>query len=81
MNLKNRTMFLASFNGFGPIASVFLFVVEKTTNTELFNGCAVPASPIADAARFVAENAVFPVTRSGANRRIYWRLKIKFINI
>lgn len=74
-------MFLASFNGFGPIASVFLFVVEKTTNTELFNGCAVPASPIADAARFVAENAVFPVTRSGANRRIYWRLKIKFINI
>jgi len=61
-------MFLASFDGLGPIASVFLFVVEQTTDTELFDGRTVPAGPITNAARFVSENTVFPVTRSGANR-------------
>jgi len=61
-------MFLASFDGLGPIASVLLFVVEETTDTELFDGCAVPAGPVTDAARFVSENTVLPVTRSVANR-------------
>jgi len=68
--LLAQRMFLASFDGFGPIASVFLFIVEQTTNTKLFNGRAVPASPITDTAGFVSENTVLPVTRSVADRRI-----------
>lgn len=61
-------MFLASLDGLRPIASVLLFVVEKTTDTELFNGCAVPAGPVTDAARFVSENTILPVARSVADR-------------
>jgi len=63
-------MFLASFNGFGPIASVFLFVVEQTADAELFDGSSVPAGPVADAGRFVAEDAVLPVARAAADGRV-----------
>ena len=70
-------MFLASFDGLGPIASVLLFVVEETTDTELFDGCAVPAGPVTDAARFVSENTVLPVTRSVANRWVCYLEKFK----
>ena len=57
-------MFLASLDGLGPIASVFLFVVEQTTDTELFSSSRVPAGPVTDARRFVSEDTVLPVTRS-----------------
>jgi len=63
-------MLLASFNSLWPVTSVLLFVVEESTNTELFNGCSVPASPVTDARRFVTENAVLPVTNSSSLRRI-----------
>ena len=63
-------MFLASLDGLGPIASVFLFVVEQTADAELFDGGSVPAGPVADAGRFVAEDAVLPVARAAADGRV-----------
>lgn len=64
-------MFLASLDGFGPVTGVLVFVVEETTNTELFDGGSIPASPVADARGLVAEDTVLPVTDSGALRRIF----------
>lgn len=52
------TMFLASYNVLRPITSVCLFVVEKSTNAELFGGSAVPAGPVPGAGRLVTEDAV-----------------------
>lgn len=63
-------MLLASFDGLGPVASVFLFVVEQTTDTELLSGGGVPAGPVADARRFVSEDTVLPVARSYADGRV-----------
>ena len=60
-------MFLASLDGLGPIASVFLFVVEQTTDTELFSGSRVPAGPVTDARRLVSEDTVLPVARSNTD--------------
>ena len=63
-------MFLASFNSLGPIASVFLFVVKQTADTELFGSGRVPAGPVTDAGRFVSEDAVLPVARSYTDGRV-----------
>lgn len=63
-------MLLATLNVLGPIAGVLLFVVEETADAELLGGSAVPAGPVADAGRFVAEDAVLPVARSRADGAI-----------
>lgn len=63
-------MLLASFNSLWPVTGVFLFVVEESTDTELFNGRSVPASPVADARRLMTEDTVLPVTNSSSLRRI-----------
>ena len=77
-SMGRLTMFLASLDGFGPVAGVLLLVVEQTADAELFDGRAVPAGPVADARRFVTEDAVLPVARADADGRICWYYLKKF---
>ena len=69
-NCPSLTMFLASLDGLGPVASVFVLVVEQTSDTELFDGRVVPAGPVADAGGFMAKDAVVPVANSATSWRI-----------
>ena len=66
-------MFLASLDGLGPIASVFLFVVEEAADTELFSGGRVPAGPVTDAGGLVSEDAVLPVARPDTDGCVCWK--------
>lgn len=68
------TMFLAAADVFGPITSVFLFAVQKSSGAELLGGSAVPARPVTDARLFVTEDAVLVV--AWAHRD--WRICFKF---
>jgi hypothetical protein len=54
-------MFLATLNVLGPVARMSAFVVQETTDAELFSGGSVPTCPIPGARSFMAEDAIEPV--------------------
>ena len=65
------TVFLAAFHIFRPVTRMWPFVVEQTSDAELFGGGAVPASPIPGAWSLVSEYSVQPVTMFGWNGSIW----------
>ena len=55
------TMFLTSGYVLRPVAGVGFLVVEKSSDTELFRGGAVPAGPVPGARGLVPKDTVQPV--------------------
>lgn len=70
-------MFLASIYIFWPVTGVGVFVVKKSSNTELFRGSTIPTGPISGTGSFVAENSIQPVTMFPTDWAI-WNLKVEF---
>jgi len=60
-------MLLTASNILRPVTSVSFFVVKKTSDTKLFCGCAVAASPIPWAGCLVTEDAIQPVAVFGTD--------------
>jgi len=58
---STERVLLAACNIGWPITSMSFFVVEKSTNTELFSCGSVPASPVASAGSFMAKDTIQPV--------------------
>lgn len=75
---KQLTMFLASVYILGPVTGVGAFVVQKSTDAQLFCGGAVPACPISCARSLVSEDAVQPVAVLGSNWGI-WKFNMQLI--
>lgn len=61
-------MFLASINIFGPIARMGMFIIQKSTNAQLFRGSSIPACPVTGAWCFMPENTIQPITMI----RLHW---------
>lgn len=60
-------MLLATVYVLGPIAGMGSFIVEQTTNAQLFSGGSIPAGPVTGAGGFVPEYPVKPVAMIGSN--------------
>lgn len=66
-------MLLAAFDVLGPVTSMGLLVVQKTSDTELFGGGSVPAGPVASAGGLMAEDSVEPIAVLSGDGRVWKR--------
>lgn len=68
-------MFLAALDVLRPVTAMAVFVVEQTTNAELFRCSAVPAGPVPRAGRLVTEDSVQSTAVVGLDGGVWGKRK------